>query len=92
MEKYFIYFQLLSALISLIYFIHISFLKLKKNSSISNGVFHRVSHNKKTRKSESKSNRNFDLDLTYNFVPENNRKMKNKNDNPNKLIIAKKSK
>ena len=27
-----------------------------------------------------------------NFVPEDNRKMNNKNDNPNKLIIAKKSK
>ena len=32
------------------------------------------------------------LFIYMNFVPEDNRKINNKNDNPNKLIIAKKSK
>ena len=32
------------------------------------------------------------METFLNFVPEDNRKITNKNDNPNKLIIAKKSK
>ena len=32
------------------------------------------------------------METIFNFVPEDNQKINNKNDNPNKLIIGKKSK